>query len=86
MKFVIEETVSRFDENTKDIRKPCNNAEELEYIHTFNSRIRDENGWPITQIHSNTLKCWTIELNSLEDVIRLSIQEIVCIFLTMMVE
>ena len=71
MKFVIKETEPTFDANIKANKKPCNNAEELEYTHTFGRRIRDENGHPITQIHSTAVKCWTVELNSLEDVFKL---------------
>ena len=65
MKFVINATRCNCEE------KPCENAEIFEYEFHWLKIIKDENNKPILQQMISERKCWTIEINSLEDVMLL---------------
>lgn len=65
MKFVIDTTWS------SGYNPPCEGAEIYEYDVIVRKPIRDENGrriWMETQMKT---QCWTIEINSLEDLMKL---------------
>ena len=51
--------------------KACENDEIFEYKYYWLKAIKDENNKPILQPMISERKCWTIEINSLEDVMLL---------------
>ena len=65
MKFVIDTTDGSDD-------KPCKNAELIGYSGLSYSFTRDENDIPIAFEKFKNLECWAIELNSLEDILKLN--------------
>ena len=66
MKFVINTTWSRGD------KPPCEGAEKFKYYQNVRRRIFDENGKPIILDRDVPCKCWTIEINSLEELMKLT--------------